>query len=283
MIPQCGKNQDIDEVRLMSASDLDHSRALLHQHLRNDEHHPPPSVPHAAAPLWSNRHLLLGRRLLRGAMNPIYSATKVALTAVRRIAPLHHARLQRVCECCGPRRCSHSDDARSVPSGYGVLAGISGGNGQDPPRGPEERLHAHRLHHGAALGDRDSPRRYALHCQGYILRALIPVFKVSKQYLIEFHPPTENYGCLLKTGKISQSLRMPPPLFPFLLPGAVYCVPLIMFRLFCRMEAAFNFRFFLRFSWSFRCCFCASIIFFVSFFWWMASRFRLRIPGIDDL
>lgn len=216
-------------------------------------------------------------------MNPIYSATKVALTA-------------------------YGESLRYIMRDYNVFVSVVDPGAVRTPmtlvpylQGMESSLASPE---GMAKTLRAGLKRDFMHigyttaqhwaivtllgdmpytAKDYILRALIPVFKVSKQYLIEFHPPTENYGCLLKTGKISQSLRMPPPLFPFLLPGAVYCVPLIMFRLFCRMEAAFNFRFFLRFSWSFRCCFCASIIFFVSFFWWMASRFRLRIPGIDDL
>ena len=116
----------------------------------------------------------------------------------------------------------------------------------------------------------------------YIMRALIPNFKASKQYLIEFHPGNENYTCLLKTGEISQSLRMPPPSFPFLLPGVVYAAPLIIFKLFCSIDAAFRFKFFLCFPCSFRSCFCASILSFVSFFWWSASRFLFRTPGMED-
>ena len=134
-------------------------------------------------------------------MNPIYSATKVALTA-------------------------YGESLRYIMRDYNVFVSVVDSGAVRTPmtlvpylQGMESSLASPE---GMAKTLRAGLKRDFMHigyttaqhwaivtllgdmpytAKDYILRALIPVFKVSKQYLIEFHPPTENYGCLLKTGK----------------------------------------------------------------------------------
>ena len=106
-------------------------------------------------------------------MNPIYSATKVALTAygesLRYIMRDYNVFVSVVDP--GAVRTPMT----LVPYLQGMESSLASPEGMAKTlRAGLKRLHAHRLHHGAALGDRDSPRRYALHCQGLHLARPYP-------------------------------------------------------------------------------------------------------------